>query len=394
MKKHSLEYIISRARILTPIRQFSGWLQVKNGLVHAMGEGDGFPESRNAIMIDCEHRLYLSPGWVDLQINGAFGEDFTRNPESLWAVGGRLPQYGITAFQPTLVSPEPETIEAAQDILLRGKPIEYQGAIPLGWHLEGPFINPEQAGAHAITHLAKPSERLCANWRKVKGISMVTIAPELDGALEIISTLQHQGVVVAMGHSSATYEQARIAIDAGVRYATHLFNASASWHHREPGLIGAVLEDHDVVAGLIADGAHVHPAVIRTLWRIKPRGVNLVSDGMAGLGTDGGTFPLGERQVVVRDGFARLTDETLAGSVTPMPSLLANLVRFTNAPVYTAIESVTSIACRVLRIDLGYGLLRQNALANLVLFDDAFNPHLTMVAGKVCFKTSDVRIEI
>jgi N-acetylglucosamine-6-phosphate deacetylase len=289
---------------------------------------------------------------IDLQVNGAAGHDLTEDPSSLWKVGTALVRFGVRAFVPTLVSPGAATVARAQAVLAAGAPSGYAGAEPLGWHIEGPFISPRRAGAHARTSLALPSLEATTGWSIESGVQIVTIAPELPGALPVIEALAARGVVVSIGHTEATYEQARAAIDAGARYATHLFNAMAPLNHREPGPAAAVLEDARVTIGLIVDGLLVHPALVRFVWRLAggPSGrVAVVSDAMAALGMPPGRYRLAGREVDVGPDGARV-DGVLAGCVVGLEEAVANLARFTGASEAEARTAVTDVPRHLLNL--------------------------------------------
>src|SRR5436190_8344344 len=202
--------------------------------------------------------LILAPGFIDLQINGAFGSDFTADPSTIFEVGAKLPRYGVTSFLPTVVTSPPATVAAAQQALCQEPPRMYRGAVPLGLHLEGPFLNPKKRGAHNPKYLRLPNESEIADWSIDNGVRLVTLAPELPGALDIIRTLRSRGVVVSAGHSMATYEEANAGIEAGITYGTHLFNAMPPLGHREPGLVGALLADPRVTVGVLVDEVHLH----------------------------------------------------------------------------------------------------------------------------------------
>ncbi len=332
--------------------------------------------------------LLLAPGYIDLQLNGAFGHDFTADPDSIWAVAESLTRYGVTAFLPTIITAPPGAIPAAQAALAHGAPPTLgPHARPLGLHLEGPFLNPARRGAHPPEHLRLPDLTLAAGWSPQSGVRQVTLAPELPGALDLARRLVDRGVVVSMGHSAATHAEALAGLDAGITYGTHLFNAMAPFDHREPGIAGALLSDERVVTGLIADGVHVHPGALRVAWRAKGSGgFNLVTDAMAGLGLDEGAFKLGERDVTVRDGTARLADGTLAGSVLSLDQAVRNLVAFTGCGVPDAIQTVTDVPARVLGLAGPHGRLAPGAPADLVLLTPDLNVAATWVGGRLAYQ--------
>ena len=212
-------------------------------------------------------RAVARPGLIDLQVNGAAGHDTTEEPGSIWAVGEAIAATGVTAFLPTVITAPAGRIEDALAVLEEGPPAGYR-ATPLGLHLEGPFLSPDRYGAHDPAFLRWPDPALAAGWSRAAGVAIVTLAPDLPGSLELIRALSAKGVVVSLGHSSATLEEAQAGIAAGARYATHLFNAMPPMAHREPGIAAAVLADSRVTVGTIPDTIHVHPAMLDIAWRI------------------------------------------------------------------------------------------------------------------------------
>jgi N-acetylglucosamine-6-phosphate deacetylase len=315
--------------------------------------------------------LRAAPGFIELQINGACGHDLTAEPTEIWTVGEALPRHGVTSFLPTIVSSPPDVVEAARQTLLAGPPTGYRGARALGLHLEGPFIS--RPGAHRAEHLRPPPPETA--WSPRAGVRMVTLAPELPGALALVRELSAAGVLVAAGHSEATYEQGRAAIDAGIRYGTHLFNAMPLLHHRAPGLAAALLLDPRVTLGLVADGVHVAAPMVALAWRLAgPERVSLVTDAGAAFGVGPGTYRLGDAEVAVDEHAARLPDGTLASSTLTLPRAVRNLVEFTAASVEHALATVTSTPARLL------GLAGQDD--DLTLLDEHLDVVATFVAGE------------
>jgi N-acetylglucosamine-6-phosphate deacetylase len=328
--------------------------------------------------------LTLAPGLIDLQINGGFGLDFTADPDSIWQVAARLPQHGVTAFLPTIISSPPEVAAQAQQVLAQGPPPGFAGALPLGLHLEGPFLNPAKRGAHNPAHLRLPDLRLVENWAPETGVRLVTLAPELPGALEVARALRKRGVVVSAGHSLATYEETVAGFEAGIAYGTHLFNAMPPLEHRAPGLAGALLADERPTFGLIADGIHVHPAVVALAWRAAgPRRLTLVTDAMAALGMPPGTYRLGDQQVRVGEASARLADGRLAGSVSSLDQAVRNLVAFTGCTPAEALATVTETPARLLGLSRERGRIAPGLRADFVLLDEGLQVKATVLGGEL-----------
>lgn len=329
--------------------------------------------------------LCAVPGFVDLQINGAFGCDFTANPPCIPTLARRLPAFGVTAFLPTLVScPAGVVRQAAQ--VVQNLPPDAPGAKVLGLHLEGPFLNPHQAGAHNPAHLRPPSLEALGELGPLRPVRLVTLAPELPGAAAVIAELRHQGIVVAAGHTLATYDEALHALDLGVTFGTHLFNVMPPLHHREPGMVGALLTDPRATVGIIPDGIHAHPAVVQVVWKTKGvGGICAVTDAMPALGMPTGRYNLGDVEVVVDEQSARLPSGLLAGSILSMDQALRNLVTFTGCTLSEALQTVTVNPARLLGLEAQMGRIAPGCLANLVLLDEALQVVATFVRGQVAY---------
>jgi len=270
-------------------------------------------------------------GYWDIHVHGGGGFDVADGTaEALEQVCRVHAAHGTAALCPTVLSSSPESTLRALEVIRAAAGRTVGGALVLGAHLEGPFLNPRKAGAQPAEFLRAPDPALLEELLAAAGPSLrvVTLAPELPGAMELVQRLRELDVVVAMGHSDATYQQATDAIDAGCRLATHTYNAMRALHHREPGLLAAVLLDGRVTAEVIADGVHVSAPALRLLWRLKGAGkVALVSDCTAALDAPPGRARLGRQPVTVVDGAVRLADGTLAGSALTMDRAVANMTR-------------------------------------------------------------------
>ncbi len=321
------------------------------------------------------------PGFVELQLNGAFGHDFTTEPETMWQVGAGLARHGVTAFLPTVVTSAPGSVEAALDAF-EDRPADVRGAVPLGLHVEGPFIAPERVGAHDPALVRDPDLGELRRWAKRGGVRILTLAPERPAALDAIRLLTKRGIVAAIGHTDADAATATAAVDAGARYATHLFNAMPPFGHRGPGAVGALLADARVTVGLILDRHHLDPIVVSLVERLAHGRISIVSDAIAALGLADGTHRLGERAVEVEDGSARLPDGTLAGSVTPIDACVRAFAAMTGA-VDEAIGAVTAVPARLLGLDDGRGHLAVGGRADIVLLDEELEVQATIVGGTV-----------
>lgn len=334
--------------------------------------------------IEMRDAAYIAPGFIDLQVNGGFDVAVGEDPEAIRALAARLPETGVTAFLPTVITSPPEfypkaiaAFEAARDV---------RGARPLGLHIEGPFLSPQRHGAHRRDIIENADARLLDTLLESDAVRLVTLAPERPDAAELMEKLRKRDLLISLGHTNATYEQFEAGIDAGARMATHLYNAMSPFGHRAPGAIGAALLDDRITVGLIADGIHTHPASLRLAVRAK--GVDriaLVTDMMAAAGMPPGTYPLGGQQVMVDRVSARLIDGTLAGSLLTMDRAISNMVQWTDATMIDALRMASEIPARLLRLER-MGRIRVGYEADLVLLDANLHVHMTIIAGEVVYE--------
>jgi N-acetylglucosamine-6-phosphate deacetylase len=309
------------------------------------------------------------PALVDAQVNGYGGVDvMTAEPEELIALGEALLRDGVIAYQPTLITGDPALVCAALErIAALGDP-GARGASVIGTHLEGPFLAPARAGTHPVQHLRPPSVELLDRMLAMGGVRMLTLAPELPGALELIEHCTRRGIVVALGHSDATAAEAARAFAAGATAVTHLFNAMAPLVARSPGLAGAALATSGIGIQLIADGVHVSDELVRIAFAAAPGRCGLVSDAMAAAALGDGDFVLGEVAVEVRGGVARRADGTLAGSTGRLRDGLVRLAAL-GIDRAVAIAAVTAAPARLL--DVGpFGRLERGGPANVLVVDE------------------------
>jgi N-acetylglucosamine-6-phosphate deacetylase len=377
---------ITNATIHTPTQRIQrGAVLLDGGRIAAVGPAEHVPSPPDAQVIDADG-LLLAPGFIDLQFNGGFGQDFTADPTAIWSVAAGLPRYGVTAFLPTIITSPLEKVAAGQRVVVEGRPTGYRGATPLGLHVEGPFLNPAKKGAHNPNYLRAPSLDAVRDWSPADGVRLVTLAPELPGALEVIEALSSRGVLVSAGHSMATYEQAVAGFDAGIRYGTHLFNAMPSLLHRNPGLPGALLTNERVTVGLIADGIHTHPAMVKLVWQaLGPRRLNLVTDAMAALGMPPGKHLLGDYEVDVDGVTCCLVDGTLAGSILAMDEALRNLIALTGCALEDALQTMTSTAARAIGLEHERGQIASGFVADLALLSPDLRVRGAVVAGDLVY---------
>ncbi len=283
----------------------------------------------------------ILPGLLDIQINGAFGDDFADPSARMDTICRAMPRFGVTGFVPTVVT---SGSAAYAPVLanLRRRSVPGEAAV-LGVHIEGPYISPKRSGTHDPAHLRMPDISEAAGWLETGELVWLTLAPELPGALELIRFLVREGVRVSMGHTDATWSEASAAADSGATLATHLFNAMRPFRHRDPGVAGFALASH-LTAGFIADGNHIAFDTIRMLARIKaPDELILVTDALAGLGMPPGRYWLAGREYVSDGTCGRLPDGTLSGSLLPLNRALGNLASLAGIEPALAVRLVTSI---------------------------------------------------
>ncbi len=288
----------------------------------------------------------ILPGFVDLQVNGAFGVDVASESHRLPELSRDLLSTGTTSYLPTVIS-SPEGIY--EELLPRIGAGSSPGAEVLGVHLEGPFINLEKRGAHAAAHVMRPDARLLGRLLDLGPVRMITLAPELEGAEGLMALAANRGVVVSAGHSDVAFEPAYGALDGRVSGVTHLFNAMSAMHHREPGLPGAAFAHPRAVCGLISDGLHVHPEMVGLAFRmLGPDRLCLVTDAIAAAGMEEGEYRLATRTVYVHGGVPKLGSGSLAGSVLTMSEAFKNILAFTGCTVPEAARMASTSPARLI----------------------------------------------
>jgi len=361
---------------------------------------DVAPGSRSAGGTDKHHDLsghFVVPGFIDVHVHGVEGTDVLDVPserDALTTIAAALPKYGVTAFCPTTVACSVATLQQTlESVRAFREQRATRGAQVIGAHLESNFVNPDYKGAQPAEFLYRPSSsdaepilREIAHSRQ--SVSIVTLAPELDGAFEVIRSLVDTGVRVSLGHSGASFDIADAAIDAGARHATHLFNRMPPLHHREPGLAGAVLTRQEVMAEVVCDGVHVHSPMIRVA--IAAKGTNRVmaiTDGTAVSGlSEGAVASLGGRRICVREGAAYLDDGTLAGSAATMDRVFRFLIQRVGLSLGDAAKLCSATPAAALGLH-GRGVIEKGALADLVVLDRQLAVKQTYIGGRLIHST-------
>jgi N-acetylglucosamine-6-phosphate deacetylase len=330
----------------------------------------------------------LTAGLVDIQINGAFGVDFSSADDDAWdRVAASLPPTGVTAFQPTYITAPLGALVSGLHTAVEARARQESGDVAariLGVHLEGPFLSPVRHGVHEMRFLAEPTPEAIDRLLNAPGhemLTMVTLAPELPGALDAIRRLTKAGVRVSVGHTDATADQITAAADVGATLVTHIFNAQRGLAHREPGVPGATMADHRFYCGLIADLHHVAPEVCSLVWKGARGRVVLVTDAIAAAGMPPGEYELSGIPVVLgADGVPRNADGTIAGSALTLDQAVRNMISL-GLPAAQVVEAASRIPADALgRTDLGR--IAVGARADLVWWSDDFHPLRTWVDGR------------
>jgi len=329
---------------------------------------------------------FVSPGFIDLHVHGCSGFDtMDDDPQALTMISQHLLKTGVTSFLPTTMTMEMGKINQCLERIRHAMNHYKGGAHILGCHMEGPFINKANKGAQHGRYI------MPAEFKKIKPyvdvIKMITLAPELVKDDTFIKNCVQQGIVVSIGHSSATYEQAKVAIEAGASHMTHTFNALPPVHHRTPGAIGAAMDSEKVVCELIADNIHVHPFMQRLLLTMKGLDkIILITDAMRACMLCDGQYDLGGQMVTLDQGEARLSDGALAGSVLCINQAVKNFIKNTGLDLVHAIGLVTVNPARQLGMLAKKGSLEIGRDADIIIFDDSLEISTTIVSGHVVYQ--------
>jgi N-acetylglucosamine-6-phosphate deacetylase len=391
--------VLNAHRLYTPQEEIQNpLLFIEDSVISAVSSRAEQEVPKNATVIDLVNDgltdAILAPGFVDIHMHGGAGLDVMQaGLADLPRLNKFLTTHGVTGYFPTTVAaPLDQTyrslerladaIEAAQGSLPSdGDAVQ---ARPLGIHLEGPFLSHKRRGVHPPEYLVEPTlevfERL---WQAARGhVSMMTIAPELPGALEVIAEAARRKVCVSIGHSDAVLEAARAGVRAGARHATHTFNAMRPLDHRDPGILGEVLTDNGLTADIIVDGIHVAPEVVQIFLRALglDRSV-LITDATAAAGMPDGIYQLGPIQVEVKDGKCT-KDGNLAGSVLTMDRAVRNVTRFAGWTLQEAVRAATLNPSRAAGLTRGHGVLAPGAEANIVALSPDGEVRKTIVRGR------------
>jgi N-acetylglucosamine-6-phosphate deacetylase len=372
---------LCNARVLTP----TGWRDDLAVLLDGEIIVDLLPPSDSRVRDAQQHDLrgaMLLPGFIDAQVNGGGGVLFNEAPtvETLRCIGEAHRQFGTTGFLPTLIS---DRVDVMRDALAAVEQALAEG-VPgvLGIHLEGPYLAPARKGVHDATHFHVPGDdEMAMLLAPHHGARLITLAPD-QVPLDSIGALAAAGLIVCAGHTAADYATTRAALDAGVRGFTHLFNAMTPFGSREPGVVGAALEDAASWCGIIVDGHHVHPASLRVAIAAKPRGrMILVTDAMPPVGSDDPTYTLNGETIIVKDGICQTAQGVLAGSALDMAAAVRNTVQLLGLSLDEAVRMASTYPAEFLGLGDSHGRIAPGYRADLVLMDDDYRVWQSWIGG-------------
>lgn len=362
-----------------------GPLVIKDEVINYVG----YPEERTLLLADRVINaagMWITPGLIDIHTHGADGHDtMDATKEAIEGFSTFLAQHGVTSFLPTTITATKHDIQAAIDNVTQAA-ADVTGAKIMGIHLEGPYLNTAHKGAQpeALIRKADPDEYKA--WVDHDLVKLMTVAPEMDGVLDLIEAGQRNGLEFAVGHSGATYEVMQEAANRGLRQATHTFNGMLGLHHRRPGTVGSVLVDDRIYAQVIADGVHLHPAIIQLI--VKAKGIHktiLISDSIRAAGLADGEYDLGGQSVRVEQSIARISSGSLAGSTLTLDAAIRNIMDFTSLSFMEVLPMATSVPAEAMGWKDQVGVLRAGARADVVCFDADIVPRFVFVAGELIY---------
>lgn len=377
------------ADIVTPFRLIEGGTLVVEGrLIAAVGPSSDVEIPRRARVLECEGKM-LVPGFIDLLVHGGGGYGFAdMSMEAVEEISNHFYRHGTTGLLASLFSKsEPEMVADVRRI--SGFMRQSSGTNVWGIHLEGPFINPELHGAMKVDYLWKPNVE---GWHRLYeasrgSIKLMTLAPELPGMGEVMRAAAKDNVVLSVGHSCAIYQEVLAGIDNGVAHVTHMFNAMKPFHHRTPGVITAAMLHDELKVELIADGIHVHPAVMRLIYKVKgDGGIILITDAIRASGMPDGEYTFMDQKIYVKAKKAYLEDGTLAGSTLTMEEAVKNMVRMADVPITHAVRMASLNGAKVLGVSGKKGVLAVGKDADVVLLDSEFEVHMTVSEGIIRYE--------
>lgn len=401
VKRKKRRMIISNGNIVVPNGVITqGTLVVENGVIQEISRRN-FPSlTPEDVVIQAEGK-WVVPGFIDVHVHGGAGFDFTdKEPEAAEQICRFHASHGTTALLPTIRTQSDELIAASlarnSDVVKQAEQKlqsgDWKGAMPLGIHLEGPFFSETYRGAQRLEFLQTPSLTKMQKWHQTAdgALTMVTLAPELDGADEVIAWLIQQGTAVSAGHTGASYEDMKKAIQLGVRHMTHFYNGMRPFKHRDPGLIAAGWLEENVSLEIIFDGLHVHEAAVELLFRLKsPDKIVMITDAVRPAGLPDGTYSQQDGpDLHVKEGQVQLASGTLAGSTLTMDKAFCNMVHRLGVPIEIAARTASEAPAKLIGAWDRKGSLEQGKDADIVILSPEGQVQHTICQGHIVYERS------
>jgi N-acetylglucosamine-6-phosphate deacetylase len=373
--------------------QQHSWLLVEAGRIAALGN-DAPPAVPDAERIALGGAV-LAPGLIDMHAHGALGRSTLEpTPDALTTIARFYAQHGVTGFLAATWTVAADDILAALDNIAGVMRVGTGGARLLGAHVEGPYIDVERRGAQRAEHVRRADRDEYRRWAATGTVKLLALAPEYPENTALIPQAVADGVVVAAGHTRATYEQMCMAVDLGLSQVTHMFNGMEPLHHRTPGVVGAGLTLDALRCEVIADNIHLHPVILKLVARAKGSdSIVLVTDAIRGVGLPDGEYEDGGNAIFVKDGIARIAAGNLAGSTLTLERGVANMIAATGWPLETVLPMATRVPARALGLEQRTGSIAVGKDADLVVLDERFNVQLTMVGGDIVYRTGQPSAE-
>lgn len=389
-------YLINATIILENNAIQLGFVRMKDEKIESIGDMRNCPHLLITDKVyDCTGKQFVIPGMIDIHVHGATGFDFMDGTyEAFKEIGIALAKEGITSFLATTMTNPIQNINNTLKNLAEFREKYNEPGIPemIGIHLEGPFINKEQKGAQPEDSIISPNADLFKQWQRLSGnsIKIITYSPELDSDFELLSELKKLKVIPSMGHTNASYDEAINAINQGVTHATHLFNGMKSFHHRDPGAVGAAILHDDVYVEVILDGVHFHPDLLQLIVKMKTlEKVIVITDGMRAKGMPDGEYDLGGQRVSVRDGKCLLiSNNSLAGSILTMNNARLNLEKWLDLSIHEQILITSLNQAKRLEISSRKGSIGIGKDADIVVIGQNGEVDLTICKGTIAYERS------
>jgi N-acetylglucosamine-6-phosphate deacetylase len=374
---------IEGGKVVTPLEVIDkADILIEDGKLVAIGPN--LANTDVAETIDAEGQI-VAPGYIDVHTHGSAGHDtMDGTREAIEGMAAFFATHGVTSFCATTLTVGAEDIMTSVRAVHDCQQNPVEGAQPLGVHLEGPYIEAGKKGAQPEKHVKTASVGDYKDFFSLGNIRLITFAPEIEENKELIAFARARGAAAVVGHSDASYEQMVEAVKLGINHATHTFNQMAGIHHRKPGTVSGVLLLDEIYAEFIADGVHLHPAIVDMIVRLKgPDRALLITDAISGAGMPDGDYELGGQKIVVKEGAVRLEDGTLAGSALTMDQAVRNVRAFTGRPLAECIRMATLTPARSIGVAGRKGSLEPGKDADIVILDRDLNVVTTMVGGKI-----------